>query len=221
MKAPPKVDKTLYWLSLFLDLVGIVLAATLSISFAAAVFLYGLISKAYSHPKIRLKKYPCLSFGIVFLFQGAFVFWTSIMAVSDTGFQENLDERFLIGGLICACLIGASYPLTQVYQHEEDKRRGDRTLSLLLGVRGSFLFAALLFVAAVFAMFYYWQLKHTPENFLLFLCFLLPAVVYFGYWFWKAEKDRSQANFKHMTIMTTLSGSMMLAYFIIVLIRNF
>jgi 4-hydroxybenzoate polyprenyltransferase len=34
-------------------------------------------------------------------------------------------------------LFAALYPLTQLYQFEEDSRRGDRTLALLLGLRRS------------------------------------------------------------------------------------
>jgi 4-hydroxybenzoate polyprenyltransferase len=42
--------------------------------------------------------------------------------------------------LLAFCpLFAALYPLTQIYQLEEDHRRGDRTLALMLGVRRSLL----------------------------------------------------------------------------------
>ena len=38
----------------------------------------------------------------------------------------------------CFCpLFAGLYPLTQLYQMEEDRRRGDRTLALMLGMRAS------------------------------------------------------------------------------------
>lgn len=45
-------------------------------------------------------------------------------------------------------LFAALYPLTQFYQLEEDRARGDRTLALLLGVHSSLLFSVAMTVAA-------------------------------------------------------------------------
>ena len=45
-------------------------------------------------------------------------------------------------------LFAALYPLTQIYQFEEDRRRGDRTLALMIGIRRSLLIAV---AAASFA----------------------------------------------------------------------
>ena len=53
--------------------------------------------------------------------------------------------------LLAFCpLFAALYPLTQIYQFEEDSRRGDRTLALFLGLRGSLVVAL---AAAVLAFF--------------------------------------------------------------------
>jgi 1,4-dihydroxy-2-naphthoate octaprenyltransferase len=42
---------------------------------------------------------------------------------------------FLQAGMIAASLlIGGFYPLTQIYQHRQDKEDGVRTLSMLLGL---------------------------------------------------------------------------------------
>ena len=51
------------------------------------------------------------------------------------------------------CFFAGFYPLTQVYQKEEDSRRGDRTLALILGKRGS-LRLACIGVAAGFALLF-------------------------------------------------------------------
>ena len=45
-----------------------------------------------------------------------------------------LEQCVLLG--FCP-LFAALYPLTQLYQLEEDSRRGDRTLALVLGIRRS------------------------------------------------------------------------------------
>src|SRR6266566_207282 len=49
-------------------------------------------------------------------------------------------------------LFAGLYPLTQLYQMEEDRRRGDRTLALLLGLRAS-LGVAIACTALAFALF--------------------------------------------------------------------
>src|SRR5688572_19464666 len=59
LKNPPPVTKELYYVSLLLDVAAVVLAMILiNKEFAIMVLVYGLISKAYSHPSVRLKKYP-------------------------------------------------------------------------------------------------------------------------------------------------------------------
>jgi 1,4-dihydroxy-2-naphthoate octaprenyltransferase len=217
LKSPPKVDKSLYWLSLGFDLIGILLAFFVSLEFVLAVIVYGLLSKLYSHPATRLKKYPVVSFLVVFFFQGAFVYYTSYSAVSQVSLALLAsDSPFLIAGLICSCLIGASYPLTQVYQHEEDSKRGDKTLSMLLGVKGSFWFSAALFIAGGLLLYHYWDEAGRLSMFYLFLAFAAPVFGMFVYWFRKVWDDERNANFKLMSRITFLSGTMMLLYFVVV-----
>ncbi len=221
LEKPPQVDKSLYWFSLMFDAIGFIIGLFVSLEFAMATLIYGLLSKMYSHPTIRLKKYPIISFLVVFIFQGAFVYWTTYAALAGQSmFQVNADG-FLIAGIICSCLIGASYPLTQVYQHDEDRKRGDKTLSLLLGVKGSFIFPGLLFALSVFLMFRYWMLVKQPQNFWLFLIFVAPVMLVFLGWFLKVLKDKRNADFKNMSRMTLTSGFAMLVYFVLILLLRY
>lgn len=213
LEKPPMVDKSLYYFSLLLDILAVVLSLFVSWILVFAVLIYGLFSKLYSHPGIRLKKYPIISFLIVFIFQGACVYWSTYAAVSGLDRLYGWNLNFTIAGLICSCLIGATYPLTQVYQHDEDSRRGDRTLSMVLGIRGSFWFAAVLFVLAALLLFTYWYRLEMMNNFWLFLVFVLPVFALFFNWFIKVYHDPYQANFKNMSRMTLVSSIMMLIYF--------
>jgi len=214
LEKPPLVDKSLYHWSLLLDFTAVLLSFFVGVGFAAAVLVYGLFSKLYSHPRIRLKKYPVISFLIIFIFQGAFVFWTSCIAISSTGVAWNID--FLTAGLVCSCFIGASYPLTQVYQHEEDAKRGDRTLSLMLGVKNSFLFSASLFASGIALLFFYWYSAGLLLFFWIFLLFAAVIGSAFLNWFLKVIKDEKKADFKNMTRMVAISSSAMLIYFTII-----
>ncbi|WP_207429276.1 UbiA family prenyltransferase [Pedobacter sp. SYSU D00535] len=218
IEKPPAVDKSLYNFSLLLEGIGVLLALLVSLEFAMAAVLYGVLSKMYSHPSVRLKAHPYLSFLVVFIFQGAFIYWASYAAISELSLAQSWSYPNIVAGLTCSCLIGASYPLTQVYQHEEDLKRGDRTLSLVLGVKGTFVFAGCLFALGCGLMFHYWELQHTTVYFWLFLVFVLPVMFVFLKWLIRSWKDRHNANFKFMSKMTMVSGLAMLGYFLTILI---
>ena len=210
---PPPVDKSLYYFPLILDISALLLAVYVGWILFFSVLIYGVFSKMYSHPLIRLKKYPLTSFMIVFIFQGAFVYWSTYASVAGIDTLNGWNLNFTIAGLICSCLIGATYPLTQVYQHEEDLKRGDKTLSLILGIRGSFYFSACLFLLSGILLFIYWDRLELIGNFWLFLIVSAPVFVLFLSWFAKVYRDPVNATFKNMSRMTLLSGIMMLIYF--------
>ena len=213
IEKPPPVDKSLYYFSLTLDLIALILTIFVGWALFFAVLIYGTFSKMYSHPSIRLKKYPFISFFIVFLFQGAFVYWSTYASVSGMNTLYGWNLNFTIAGLICSCLIGATYPLTQVYQHAEDSKRGDKTLSLVLGIRGSFYFSAGLFLLSGVLIFAYWYRLDLLTNFWLFLIISGPVFILFVSWFVEVYKNPDDANFKKMSRMTLLSGLLMLIYF--------
>ncbi|WP_299291336.1 UbiA family prenyltransferase [uncultured Mucilaginibacter sp.] len=210
---PPETDSSLYYFSLQIELVAFLLAFFVGWQFAIAVVIYGILSKLYSHPATRFKKYPVISFLLVFIFQGAFIYWNTYTAISGTSIFYNWNEHFLLAGLICSCLIGASYPLTQIYQHNEDSHRGDRTLSLLLGYRGSFVFAGCLFVMSTILCFYYWNAVNLRTNFYVFLGCALPVFTFFCYWLFLVLKTVLNANFKNAMRMSFISAGCMLVYF--------
>ncbi len=211
---PPAVDKSLYYVSVLMEVLAFLLGLFISVWFAFAVLIYGIMSKLYSHPATRLKKYPIISFLTVFFFQGAFMYWAifgGLAGLSLSSFNWNL--QLLLAGGICSCLIGASYPLTQIYQHEEDSKRGDYTLSLMLGYRGSFIFSGILFAVGIVLSFFYWQILGNMGNFYFFLGCSLPIFLFFNYWFFKVIKEASAANYKNAMLMNFISAAFMLLYF--------
>lgn len=213
LEKPPAVDISLYYFSILLEVIAFLLGLVISWYFAIAVLVYGIMSKLYSHPSTRLKKYPVISFLVVFFFQGAFIYWSTFFAFADADPLRDWTSHLVIAGAICSCLIGASYPLTQVYQHEEDSRRGDRTLSLLLGYKGSFLFSGALFAVGLVLMFLYWKPTGSLNNFYLFLLCTAPVFLNFNLWFYKVGQSTSHANFKNAMRMNFLSAICMIIYF--------
>ena len=207
------VDKSLYNFSLLLDLIAVILSLLVNPGLFAAVLIYGILSKLYSHQSVRLKKYPIISFLIVFIFQGACVYWSSYAAVSGLNILNGWNLNYILAGLICSCLIGATYPLTQIYQHVEDSKRGDKTLSIVLGIRGSFWFSSALFIISIILMYAYWFRLAMMNNFWIFLICVAPVIIIFCTWLMKVYHDPKAANFKNMSRMTLLSSLMMLIYF--------
>lgn len=213
LEKPPVVDISLYYFSILLEALAFGLGFLINWEFAFAVLIYGVMSKLYSHPDTRLKKYPIISFLTVFIFQGCFIYYTTYSALSGLSLFRHWDTGFIIAGAICSCLIGASYPLTQVYQHEEDSRRGDITISILLGYKGSFIFSGAMFATGIACSTYYWHSLGKLSNLYFFLACALPIFLYFNYWFYKVGQSTTNANFKNAMRMNFLSSGCMLVYF--------
>ena len=136
LEKPLQPTRQLFYVSIAMDVIAVALSFITSVYFAAGVLLYILASRAYSYRGIRLKKYAVTGYLVVVLFQGALVF---VLAYHGS----SLDHSFNVpvwGVVAAAGLIGGSYPLTQVYQHAEDEADGVRTISYLLGKRGTFIF---------------------------------------------------------------------------------
>ncbi len=215
LKNPPQVKKQLYYTALIMDFAALVLGLLISIEFSFMLLIYGLVSKAYSHPSIRLKKYPFISFFIAGFFQGFFTFIMTSMALNNMGFDVFAKQTALIPALLSSMLLWGSYPMTQVYQHSEDSKRGDRTLSILLGIKGTFLFTAVVFsiTNACFIIFY--LNNYNLRSAILFQLFLLPVLTFFIRWSLKVIKDQTKADFTNTMRLNFITAACMNAFFLL------
>ena len=115
------------------------------------------------------------------------------------------------GMLISSLLFGGFYPLTQIYQHEQDLKDGVQTISYKLGINGTFIFSGIMYALAELALFIYFNNRGQLEHFALLQIFFVPVLVYFIYWWRKVGADRANANFKYsfrMNIVAALSTNM-------------
>jgi 1,4-dihydroxy-2-naphthoate octaprenyltransferase len=147
---PMQPAKQLFYVSVLMDIMAIAFSIFISPLFAMGILLYILASRAYSYRGIRLKKFPFIGFLTVFIFQGSIIFWIVYHAV-DIHQPTNIPW---LPAVASSFLIGALYPLTQVYQHKEDKADSVITISYLLGKKGSFLLSMMLFLSAAAFLFY-------------------------------------------------------------------
>ena len=68
--------------------------------------------------------------------------------------------------IAASLLIGGFYPLTQIYQHDADRKDGVLSISARLGYRGTFIFCAVVYSLAIGILgIYYTALDQLPAIF--------------------------------------------------------
>lgn len=214
IKNPSQPTKQLFFVTVILDVIAISCSFFISPVFAIGMFFYIIASRAYSYRRIRLKKFPVIGYLTVIIFQGAVTFF-----LVYHGSSGNQTLKIPVLAVIAsALLIGGFYPLTQIYQHEEDKKDGVISISYLLGYDGTFIFTGIVYAFAfvVLGVYFYFQ-SHFADFIILQIC-MLPVIVYFVIWFAKVRKDKTEANFKNTMRMNLLASSCSNIGFIMILI---
>lgn len=198
LEKPPPPSTQLFRLTIVMDTLALLLSFLIGPLFAGMALLYIGASKAYSYRGIRLKQYPVIGYLTVIIFQGALtfagVYYGSSMELNNWGPWQGM--------VICALLIGGFYPLTQVYQHKQDRKDGVTTISYALGYRGTFIFCAIIYLLAfaLLAQFFI----HTNQLYQLGvvgICFV-PVIVYYISWFAAVWKNEAAASFTNTMKMT-------------------
>lgn len=132
LDAPPPVPRGLLWFGLGLMVAGQVGALLLPIGFAIAYAICFALSVVYSIPPFRFKAVAGVDWIINMVGFGSL---TPYAGWAATG-APITPVAALVFLAFCP-LFAALYPLTQLYQFDEDRARGDRTLALMLGMRAS------------------------------------------------------------------------------------
>jgi len=217
LEKPPPPSRELYWTTIVLDVMGILLSLLIGPLFTLVMLLYIGASKAYSYRGIRLKKYPYLGYIIVILFQGAVTFWL-VYYGSSGDFDKYVPWQ---GMLICALLVGGFYPLTQIYQHQQDHRDGVETISYRLGYTGTFIFCTIIYLLAWVFMAQFFIQQKQVTRLIMTAIFFIPVVVYFIRWFTKVYKNNSEANFRNTMKMNWLAAICTNLSFLLLLIWRY
>jgi 1,4-dihydroxy-2-naphthoate octaprenyltransferase len=220
LENPPPVTKELLYVSWWFDGIALLIGLWINLYFAGALLLYGLVSKAYSYEGIRLKKRPIIGWLTVGVFQGGFTFLMCYLAINKVIPAQLLDERIMLGAILSTILLLGSYPMTQVYQHEEDAKRGDITISLLLGIKGTFLFTMIIFMIAAIGFSIYYYDYYGNIALIGFHIALLPVLVYFVSWFVQVNKDLKKANFRNTMRLNMLSSVCLIIFYSIFIITT-
>lgn len=205
LRHPPPVTRDLLWLSLALDGTALIVALWVGWPLVLGCLLYSLASKAYSWNRIRLKRFPFLSWILVGCCQGPFTFFVVLASVQD--FSRAILCEGATPAAVSGLFILGFFPLTQVYQHREDASRGLETLSLRLGILGTFYLSALFMAAAALIYYAYLHRLVGAGSALGFAVSSIPALGYFIYWFLAVAKDEARADYGHAMRMCVLASS--------------
>jgi len=146
LNAPPQLPRYLLHFSLVLLVGGQLLALRLPVGFQIAYAICFVLSILYSVPPFRFKAVAGVDWVINMWGFGTL---TPYAAWAATGRPLDVGHGLV---LLAFCpLFAGLYPLTQLYQFDEDRRRGDRTLALILGMQRS-LVVAIASVALAFGL---------------------------------------------------------------------
>ncbi len=200
LEAPPPPGRWLLPGSLVLQAFGLVVAALIGRAFLAVCVAFAILGVLYSHPLTRLKGKPWPSWLTVMIGQGALGAIAGVTAVE----KPHLTVELALGVLAAAAIVGAIYPLSQVFQIDEDTRRGDRTVAMMLGRAGTPRVAGLLFAigCALMAMAA-WRVGRFFEAGLFALA---PFPLTFGV-AWACRPTGDRAVFRRVALFQILASS--------------
>lgn len=213
---PMQPTRQLFFVSVFMDVIAVLLSILISIYFALGVLFYILASRAYSYRGIRLKRFPIVGYLTVVIFQGAVTFW-----ITYHGSHPELAlQPPAFAAIASSLLIGGFYPLTQIYQHEADRKDGVKTISALLGFKGTFIFTAIVYLLAFAFLGLHFFSVQKEKEFLILNIFMSPIIVYFFIWAARVWKDVSTADFRNTMKMNLLACTCTNAGFITIIIQR-
>lgn len=130
LAAPPKPPRHLAAFGCILMLAGQLAALWIGVAFALAYAVCLVLSILYSMPPFRWKAVAGADWLINMWGFGA------LTAYAGWAITGRPLELWAILVLLAFCpLFAAFYPLTQLYQFDEDSARGDRTLALVIGMK--------------------------------------------------------------------------------------
>jgi 1,4-dihydroxy-2-naphthoate octaprenyltransferase len=211
LERPPAVQPALLPFSLAIQAVGWILAAVVNVTFAIIYGVFVALSVMYSHPRIRLKAHTVTSLLVVGFGQGALAFLAAWAATrGDVGGAWSIDGA--LGASAAVLLILALYPLTQLYQIDEDASRGDRTVAVVWGPDRCFAFALACTVLGGLPMLVLLAWRFGVTDTLLVGLGLLLQVLVLAVWARRYNPREKLRTYHGVMRLNTVSASALTAY---------
>jgi 1,4-dihydroxy-2-naphthoate octaprenyltransferase len=144
----------------------------------------------------------------------------SMIAIAEISVDEIFNRSVLEPAFLCSLLLLGSYPMTQIYQHGEDGRRGDKTISRMLGITGTFVWTGIVFFFAILGFYFYFNFLYNSIVFFILIISLLPVLVYFMWWFFQVMKNNKKADFESTMMLNKLSSLGFIFFFLFLTLYN-
>jgi|CXWL01.1.fsa_nt_gi 1,4-dihydroxy-2-naphthoate octaprenyltransferase len=215
LRRPPRAGVWCRTGGLGFMLVGAALSLAVSTVFAALYAAIMLLSIGYSHPRVRWKNGPVSSLAVVALGQGVLGFVAGAVVAAPGGWPV-WTAPLGAGGVAATLLTTGLYPLTQVFQVEEDLARGDRTFAARFGPRTVFRTAFVCFAAALAAALPAARTVFAPAEVVLLAVALTALCVVIALWERTYDPARRIANHDRVFAIGLATSSC----FVILIVRQ-
>ncbi|MDZ7690625.1 MAG: UbiA family prenyltransferase [Balneolaceae bacterium] len=136
LRHPPKMTRWMWAASLILQGFGLLLAFQAGLLFTLVYAISILFFWLYSTPLARWKGKPVLSLVAIGVSTGTNSCLLGYLAAGNS----PLSFSVLLSAIGVALVILSLYPTSQIYQVEEDRRRGDQTFANYFGKKAVFTF---------------------------------------------------------------------------------
>lgn len=142
LKRPPKMKRWMHPVSLLFMFAGLAFAVSVGIAYALIFFTSLVLFWLYSTPLYRWKGNPHLSLAAIAISTG---FNSVLMGTLAAG--GAISGKIVFGAAGASLILLSLYPVSQIFQINEDRLRRDRTFALTYGVDGIKKFYLLSFTA--------------------------------------------------------------------------
>jgi 4-hydroxybenzoate polyprenyltransferase len=219
LERPPAVMPALLPFSIAVQAVGWLLAWFVNLPFWVAYGAFAALSFAYSYPGIRLKAHTLSSLAVVGFGQGALAFLAAWAATrGEIGSAWSLDGA--LGAASSVLLILALYPLTQLYQIDEDAARGDATVAVAWGPGRSFVFAEVCTVAGGGLMLTLLARRFGGGDAVVVGLGLALQIATLAWWAGRFDARQILKNYRRVMRLNVLSAAALGGYLVVRLVTS-
>jgi 4-hydroxybenzoate polyprenyltransferase len=141
LRHPPKMRPWMWLGSLILQMIGLMLAIPQGSLYVSIYALSMLLFWLYSTPLARWKSHPVKSLVAIGVSTGFNSVLLGYLAAGNT----SLSLPVWIAAFGVTCMLLSLYPVSQIYQRDEDLRRGDQTFTIRYGERAVYRFFEIAF----------------------------------------------------------------------------
>lgn len=132
LRNPPQMSDWMWGAALVIQLVGLLLAVPLGGLYAGIFALGMLLFWLYSTPLARWKSRPIKSLAAIGISTGFNAVLLGYLAAGNT----YLSIEIVAAATGVSFILLSLYPISQIYQLDEDRRRGDQTFAVKYGTSG-------------------------------------------------------------------------------------